>query len=117
MVSNLKEAKELLEKYKSITLEQLEEAYKENPYACGEKVMCNITGFGKVDSCIICSAVNNRCNRCIYSFRMKEAEDVPCLDIIYNEMCDAKNSEELYSAIQKRISYLTHIIEWYENSN
>ena len=117
MVNNLKEAKELLERYKSITLEQLEKAYgKEIPFKMGDEVLNKITGFGKTYSCILCLAVNEVCENCIYSFRLQE-RNTPCLDKIYNEMCNALNAEDLFAAIQKRISYLTNVIQWYENSN
>lgn len=113
MVNNLKEAKELLERYKSITMEQLEEAYKENPYVNGEKIMRNITGFGKTSSCILCLAVNEVCGKCIYSFRYSGYYP-PCIDNIYDEIHYAKNAKDLFAAIQKRISYLTNVIQYYE---
>lgn len=116
MVNNLKEAKELLEKYKSITLEQLEKVYGEVDLKWGDGVLNKITGFGQTSSCTLCLAVNEVCENCIYSFRIQE-RSVPCLDNIYNEISKAKNAEDLFVAIQKRISYLTKVIKWYENSN
>lgn len=117
MVNNLNEAKKLLEKYKSITLEELEEKY-EKGYITGSRVMNVITGFGSTKDCIICQKVYCMCCNCIYSFRMDNGQmKGPCVDIIYQEMREALSAEELFNAIQKRISYLIHIIEWYENSN
>lgn len=115
-MKNLKEAKELLEKYKSITLEQLEKDYKENPILVGFDFLNKITGFGDTNSCILCTAVNEGCVNCIYSFRIDE-RPFPCLDKIYIEMDRATSAEELFNAIQKRISYLTHVIEWYETNS
>ena len=116
-MKNLKEAKELLEKYKSITLEELEQKYK--TYALkyfhfneGKEVMYRITRFGS-SYCILCIGVNSNCSNCIYSFRNSK-KGPPCMDIIYKEMEKATSAEELFNAIQKRISYLNHIIEWYE---
>lgn len=117
-MKNLKEAKELLEKYKSITLEELEQKYKIfalKHFCFGREIMRRITGFGS-SSCILCIGVNSVCKNCIYSFRNSQRE-VPCIDIIYKEMEDATSAEELYNAIQKRISYLTHVIEWYTLNN
>ena len=114
MVNNLKEAKELLEIYKSITLEQLEEAYGDKfLFKMGDAVLNEITGFGRTNSCILCLAVNEVCENCIYSFRLQE-RNVPCLDKIYNEICNAMNAEDLFAAIQKRISYLNNVIQWFE---
>lgn len=111
-MKNLKAAKELLEKYKSITLEQLEKEYKKYTFILGKQIMFNITDFGSI-LCIICKSASNNCSNCIYSFR-DENSVFQCMDIIYKEMSYAKSAEELFNAIQKRISYLTHIIEWYE---
>lgn len=113
-MKNLKEAKELLEMYKSITLEQLEEDYEKDPFLSGFDILNKITGFGNTTSCILCKAVDEGCINCIYSFRIDE---IPCLDKIYIEMNKATSAEELYNAIQKRISYLTHVIEWYETNS
>jgi hypothetical protein len=118
-MKNLKEAKELLEKYKSITLEQLMQEYelltpKHFRFRKGNYVLERMTYFG-THHCIICKGAKGLCKNCIYSFRIEENKwDIPCMDIIYKEMGDATSAEELFNAIQKRISYLTHVIEWYE---
>ena len=117
MVNNLKEAKKLLEKYKSITLEELKEKYEKYPYITGFHVLNAMTGFGSIKDCIICQKACNICSNCIYSFRQDVQKWNPCMDIIYQEMAEALSAKELFNAIQKRISYLTHVIEWYENSN
>jgi hypothetical protein len=113
-MKNLKGAKELLEKYKSITLKELQEKYKRHPSWDGKSVMNSITEFGTI-YCPICAEVLNGCENCIYSFRVVNSWDIPCMDIIYKEMEKATSAEELFNAIQKRISYLTHVIEWYES--
>ena len=110
-MKNLKEAKKLLEKYKSITLEQLEQRYKRYPGYRGKFIMFTFTDFGTT-SCLLCKSVNSNCSDCIYSFRNENP--IQCIDIIYKEIYNATSAEELYNAIQKRISYLNHIIEWYE---
>lgn len=111
-MKNLKAAKELLEKYKSITLEELEQKYKKYPGYKGKLIMSTFTSFGTI-YCILCQSVIGVCSNCIYSFRKKKS--IPqCKDTIYKEMENATSAEELYNALQKRISYLTHIIEWYE---
>lgn len=111
-MKNIKAAKELLEKYKSITLEELEQKYKRRPYYKGKLIMSAFTGFGTI-YCILCTSANCICSNCIYSFR-NEKPIPQCKDIIYKEMENATSAEELFNALQKRISYLTHIIEWYE---
>ena len=114
-MKNLKEAKELLERYKNITLEQLKDIYKRHPDWEGLGVMSSITDFGTI-YCLICEGASHVCKKCIYSFRIVNKWDVPCMDIIYNEMKNATSAEELFNALQKRISYLNHIIQWYETN-
>lgn len=112
-MKNLKEAKELLEKYKSITLEQLENYFKLYSFLKGKGILNRITNFGTVN-CLLCVGARCFCRNCIYSFRTTNKWDIPCMDIIYREMAEATSAEELFNALQKRISYLTHVIEWYE---
>ena len=113
-MNNLKEAKELLDKYKGITLAQLEEAYKNKSRLSGIDFLDEITGFNIYNiSYILCTPVFGVCKHCIYSFRLNE-KSIPCMDIIYNEMCSANTAEELFVAIQKRINYLTHVIQYWE---
>jgi hypothetical protein len=113
-MKNIEAAKELLEKYKSITLEQLMKEQKNHCYfGKGGIVLHRITGFGS-GNCVLCKSVHSICKNCIYSFREVYEPHVPCIDVIYKEIEKAKSAEELYNAIQKRISYLTHVIEWYE---
>lgn len=82
-MKNLKEAKKLLEMYKSITLEQLEKEYKRYKHIKGKQVMFNITNFGSI-FCIICKSAFSICSNCIYSFRDEKPFPL-CRDIIYKE--------------------------------
>lgn len=115
-MKNLKEAKELLWRYKCITLEQLENYFKLYPYLKGGDILNKITYFGSID-CLLCVGARCFCKNCIYSFRIVNKWNIPCMDIIYREMAKASSAEELYNALQKRISYLTHVIEWYETNS
>lgn len=112
-MKNIEAAKELLEKYKNITLEELENRFKKRPYLKGGDVLLKMTSFS-TPYCIICEAASQTCSNCLYSFRRENEWHIPCMDIIYKEMEKATSAEELFNAIQKRISYLTHVIEWYE---
>lgn len=119
-MKNLEAAKELLERYRNVTLEELKQVFKdfqENYQECdiidGDTVLNVLTGFGDPSTCLLCKAVNGVCEDCVYSFRINE-ENIPCLDTIYNRMCNSETAEEVYHYLQQRISYLSHVIEWYE---
>lgn len=117
-MKNLEAAKELLSKYRSVTLEELKQLFEQTPEnKCdiidGDTVLNKITGFGNAGTCLLCKAVNEVCEDCIYSFRLNE-RPIPCIDIIYGRICNSETAEELYQHLQQRISYLSHVIEWCE---
>ena len=121
VMKNLEAAKELLKKYKSVTLEELKQVFKDlqesqedyDYIVDGGEVLNAITGFGEAYTCPLCKSVDEICEDCIYSFRIKERH-TPCIDIIYSRICNSMNAEELYQYLQQRISYLSHVIEWCE---
>lgn len=85
-MSNIKEFKELIEKYSSITLERIEEVWNEydESYVHSGEIMHSLTGFGGVHSCSLCKAIGNkaygpawnedpncRCCNCVYIARVQ----------------------------------------------
>lgn len=74
-VKNLKEAKELVELYRSITIENLKESSIEE-----------ITGFGSSSTCTLCTAlyitkfnIGDTCKNCIYKYNTEDS-----FGLIYN---------------------------------
>lgn len=121
-MKNLKEARELLEKYQSITLDNIERIYLEgqedNCTIDGHDVLNRLVGFGEEETCVLCKAVQGNCDICIYKFREPEGFCTPpCVDLIYREICDSLNPKDTFNALQKRISYLKHVIQYYEYQN
>ena len=109
--------KELIDKYQSITLEQLkslwENEVEQNPGCVieGGWVLSLITGFGSC-ACILCKAANQRCHHCIHKHNPYwDLRGNPCMDGLYINMEEAKTPEELYEYIPKRIEYLKYLIE------
>ena len=111
-------AKELIDKYQSITLEHLkslwEKEVEQNPeYVIdGGWVLSLITGFGS-SACILCKAANQNCSLCIHSYSPnRNLLEMPCTDELYCNMREAKTPEELYGYIQNRINYLNELISY-----
>lgn len=75
MVTNLKEFKALIERYETITLEELKEIFKSVNFisTLGNQAAEKATGFGSMWMCTLCSKVQTDCNRCIYT------EEINCL--------------------------------------
>lgn len=128
-MNNIKEFKELIEKYSSITLERIEEVWNEydESYVHSGEVMHSLTGFGGVFSCSLCKAVGNKacgsswnkdpdckCYNCVYITRGTEFEYPPCIDETYEALDYAKSPQELYDAIQARIEFMKETLKYYE---
>lgn len=119
----IKAAKELIDKYQSITLEQLkslwESEVEQNPGCVidGGWVLSLITNFGSC-ACVLCKATNQTCSLCIHNYRPNrpswDKRGIPCVDDLYHKMEYAKTPEELYGYIQNRINYLNELISYAE---
>ena len=110
-------AKELIDKYQSITLEQLKslwESETEQHPECvieGGWVLSLITNFGSC-ACVLCKATNQNCTLCIHKYRPNwDNCGNPCVDGLYCNMEKSRTPEELYGYIQNRIEYLKYLIE------
>ena len=118
----IKAAKELIDKYQSITLEQLkslwENEVEQNPECVinGGWVLSLITGFGSC-ACVLCKAANQRCFHCIHQYSpYRNLLAMPCTDELYCNMEEAKTPEELYGYIQDRIEYLKTLVSYAEST-
>ena len=118
----IKAAKELIDKYQSITLEQLknlwENEVEQNPtFVDGDWVLSLITGFGSC-ACIVCKAASYICTECIHKYNPKwdHIEDCPCMNELYYSMSSSQSPEELYGYIQNRIEYLKTLVSYAEST-
>lgn len=112
----IKAAEKLIDKYQSITLEQLKslwESESEQHLECiinGGWVLSLITNFGSC-ACLLCEAANQNCLLCIHKYRPNwDNCGNPCIDGLYCNMSEARTPEELYGYIQNRIEYLNYLI-------
>ena len=105
-----KDAFKLLRKrYKSITLEEIQDVeklvdlnqYKEQFY--GSTVAKKLTGYGSKQTCTLCLSVNKHCIICPWV----KLTSKHCYDHSeYYLIGGAKNAEELLEAFQKRAKYM-----------
>ena len=114
----IKAAKELIDKYQSITLEQLKDLWKsesEQNLGCiidGGWVLSLITNFGSC-ACVLCKAANQNCTLCIHKYNPYwDNFGNPCMDGLYCRMEEAHTPEKLYEYIQNRINYLNELISY-----
>lgn len=111
-------ALKLVDKYRSITLEELEES-EDNSCQVPYHTLGIITGFNDKRTCSICQSVNGECNDCIYSFKMPKRDDwYYCVDdITYGDIYDSESYEELLEAINKRADYIEDLVNRIKNDN
>jgi hypothetical protein len=97
-MQNLKEFKELILRYESITIKEIVRFHKN-----GEG-LSSLTGFGKPETCTLCLAVNDHCFNCVY------AVNFGCLrDESYHDITDASIRRNVYSllrAYKNRAEYM-----------
>jgi hypothetical protein len=107
----------LIDKYKSITKEQLEQTYNQllenEKISSIHEVLTEITGFGSIYHCSLCQAAKENCNLCLYSV-LKPVDDMyACLESTYDMIEDSETINELYDAIQNRISFMQYVLKKY----
>lgn len=110
-MKNLKEFKELIERYASITLEEIENA---DAYISLNKANL-LTGFGNYKTCRLCISVNRRCSDCCWC----HVTGYICNDDdnkeTFEDISDAITNEALLSAFKARAKYMREVLERWEN--
>ena len=122
--NNLKEFKELIEKYNSITIEDIEQAdmFLDDGYDCYDTsgIMETLTGFGSVSTCTLCNALDVKhymgiypCKGCIWLIQTKTlctlGENYDSYELIET----ATTNQELLEAIKYRAEYINEVLNEY----
>lgn len=121
-MTNIKSAQELLELYKTITLDWIKAEYNrlskiQDLPIYGHNVLELITGFGDYKKCKLCAEARKLtksndprifCKCCIYND--DHFKDFHCIDETYHAICNASNPEEIFKTMKKRAEYLEKII-------
>lgn len=103
---NIKEFKQLIERYESITLEEIEE---KGVYPG------LLTGFGTINNCRLCEKINvyaDNCKGCVYYevTNSKYACNVDRTYETYNAISSAENANDLLQAYRNRAKYMRQIL-------
>jgi len=113
-MKNLKEFKELIERYETITLEEIKTEWKKrkdlnwghSDYAAYETAN-RLTGFGSSSTCTLCQAVKQefvRCGDCVYG------ESYGCVndgnEKTYQKIENTKTPKGLLTAFRNRAKHL-----------
>jgi hypothetical protein len=107
--TNLNEFKALIKRYKTITIDEIEEKY------CDAN---ELTGFGKHSTCTLCQAVPwnmdkknfpPSCRRCVYPGNLGCIKHKTYIAI--EEAEDTNSPEELLAAYRARAEYMEGLIK------
>ena len=100
---NIKEAKELVDRYESITLEEIKEEW--SPFL--RETAEILTGFGNMGSCSLCRKVSGTCMNCIYHpSDCVEGEN----EETYDRILEARSPTKLRNAFRARAKHIRKII-------
>lgn len=103
-MKNKKEFIELIERYETITLEEIKEKWDISYYKKGHDVAQLLTGFGGKGHCTLCEAVDGICTDCVYG------EDFACINNrhkkTYNDIDYANTPSKLKNAFRRRAKHL-----------
>ncbi len=105
---NIKEARELADRYDSITLEQI----KKTPHSRGWAANL-LTGFGDhPNPCPLCVAAGIKCSNCIYG------GETCCYEgqnrKTYRRIADAPTSIKLRNAFRARAKYIRELLKQWD---
>ena len=123
-MKNLKEFKELIERYETITLEEIKTEWKkqkglhrDNIYI-GYSAIVSLTGFGSQSTCTLCQATKTdfvHCNDCVYgkSFGCLNDDNEKSYDNVEN----ARTPKGLLTAFRNRAEHLRKTYKEILNEN
>jgi hypothetical protein len=113
-MENLKEFKELILRYESITVEEIENHVSDG------FVINSITGFGTHNSCTLCKPIKVNCYKCVYCKAFdSEVMDDKLLNYCcrgdaestYDAIIEAEKPQELKVAFKARANYMRSILK------
>lgn len=109
-MNNIKQAKALIKKYRSITLKEIKENWqKKTPYYYAGNLTAKIlTGFGDPLTCTLCKAVNMNCENCIYDGRIFCGVNENLKT--YNAIRYAETPKQLLKAFHARANHIEKLL-------
>ena len=105
-VHNYKTAVKLINKYRSFTLKDIEDAWRYN----GGSTARGLTGFSHTERCTLCKSVDGICSRCIYN----DEETCGCLNgentKTYEGIDNAATPRALLNAFRRRAHHIVKLL-------
>lgn len=103
---NIEAAKELIVKYRSITLKEIKEVWNEN----NDCIVANtLTGFSKLETCTLCIEAKHDCCACIYGSKYNCLYNIHAKT--YNAISYAKTPIGLLRAFRRRANHIEEYLK------
>lgn len=100
---NIKELQTLVERYETITLNEIKDKWTKTIYSCAGQINARaITGFGSITTCILCTKTNDEnyyscnCFKCVHADNDSIRYNGYCSGDIF---CKRGNNQETYEKI------------------
>ncbi len=111
-MKNLKEFKELVKRYETIGLEEIERAFilhEQEDFI--SSVQNSLTGFGKTSTCTLCWVMDDEidCQDCVYSSQRRTYK-VCTIHKTYDAIGEAETPEALLAAYRARAVYMRDLL-------
>ena len=105
--TNLPEFKALIKRYKSITLEEIENIWVVDVAYTAYK----LTGFGSSNTCTLCIAAKDNCDKCVYRHKHTYARcNTHDNHLSYDAIYNARTPQELLNAFRERAKRMEEIL-------
>jgi len=100
---NIEAFQKLVERYETITIEEIKEIREEYPAEI-------LTGFGSRATCSLCLSVNEDCSKCVYGKNKESEINYNCVvgnnSKSYERIEEANTPHKLFNAFRNRAKHL-----------
>jgi len=112
-VKNYKQAEELVNRYRSVSLEEIEKVWNEEYHYPAREAAHSLTGFSQTDTCTLClgartKSQKHRCELCIYDGFLNCLNDDG--ESTYQAIKHAGSPISLLVAFKNRADYIVQVL-------
>lgn len=108
-MKNLPEFKALIERYESVTIEDIVDKWGDDNDASFTAGL--LTGYGSAETCTLCKAVNVECYACVWRCLTSSLCSCDRTNTTYWDIMDATTPTELLTAFRARAAYMRKVLK------
>ena len=108
-MKNLPEFKALIERYESVTIEDIVDKWGDDNDASFTAGL--LTGYGSAETCTLCKAVDLECDECVWKCLTGSMCSNERINTTYWGIMDATTPTELLTAFRARAAYMRKVLK------